>query len=237
MIRSFSPKENFSEMTKFQEGSGKSASFFFFTSNKQFVIKTLKEEELELLVRKGILEKYYNHIHKHSRSLLARFYGIYTIKIKYMQALNVIIMDNVMGQHVEQAFRVYDLKGSTFQRINSNPASDLSVRKDLNLLNDSEYRMQIHPRIQKDLLDRVVKDKEFLKACHLMDYSMLLIFFKKDDLTEDEEVMGDNSNDISRKMSVLMRKDENGNVIELQMSHDGEGDMTKRLKMDKSKND
>jgi Phosphatidylinositol-4-phosphate 5-Kinase len=52
-------------MAKFQEGSGKSASFFFFTENRQFVIKTLKDEELELLARKGVLEKYYNHIHKH----------------------------------------------------------------------------------------------------------------------------------------------------------------------------
>ena len=81
------------------------------------MIKTLKQEELELLVRKGVLEKYYAHIHKNPRSLLARFYGIFTVKIKYMKAINVIIMDNLMGAHVEQALRVYDLKGSTFQRI------------------------------------------------------------------------------------------------------------------------
>jgi hypothetical protein len=36
------------------------------------------------------------------------------------------------------------------------------------------------------------KDKEFLKACHLMDYSLLLIFFKKeqeiDSFDEDEDM-------------------------------------------------
>lgn len=51
-------------MEKFQEGSGKSASFFFFTANKKFVIKTLKQEELDLLAKKGVLEKYYNHLSK-----------------------------------------------------------------------------------------------------------------------------------------------------------------------------
>lgn len=101
-------------MAKFQEGSGKSASFFFYTENKKFVIKTLKEEELELLARKGILEKYYNHVHKHPDSLLSRFYGIYTVKIKFMKPINVIIMDNLMGDHADWVTRVYDLKGSTF---------------------------------------------------------------------------------------------------------------------------
>ena len=46
-------------MTKFQIGSGKSNSFFFYTANNQFIIKTLKEDELKLLVRKGVLSKYY----------------------------------------------------------------------------------------------------------------------------------------------------------------------------------
>jgi hypothetical protein len=101
-------------MTKFQEGSGKSASFFFFTANKQFVIKTLKQGELELLARKGVLEKYHNHLKNHPKSLLARFYGVLTVKIKYMEPINLIIMDNLFGEHAEEAFRVYDLKGSTF---------------------------------------------------------------------------------------------------------------------------
>ena len=84
-------------MAKFQEGSGKSASFFFFTSNQSFVIKTLKDEELELLARKGVLEKYYNYMKGQPKSLLARFYGVFTVKIQYMKPINVIIMDNLMG--------------------------------------------------------------------------------------------------------------------------------------------
>ena len=77
----------------------------------------MKDEELELLAKKGVLEKYYSHVNKNPKSLLARFYGIFTVKIKFMKAINIIIMDNLMGEHREQISRVYDLKGSTFQRI------------------------------------------------------------------------------------------------------------------------
>ena len=139
-------------MVKFGEGTGKSASFFFFTENKQFVIKTLKDEELELLARKGVLEKYYNHIHKYPNSLIARFYGIYTIKIKYMKPISVIIMDNLMGNHSEHITRIYDLKGSTFQRVTHNPSSNKAIRKDLNLLEETEYRVHVNEVLHKNLL-------------------------------------------------------------------------------------
>lgn len=143
------------------------------------MIKTLKDSELELLARKGVLEKYYNHLNKNPKSLLARYYAVLKVKIKYMQPINIIIMDNLMGDHAEQAYRVYDLKGSTFQRINSNPSSDLSVRKDLNFLEDKQYRMRVPEKVKKDMLRRMERDKEFLKQCELMDYSVLLIFFNR----------------------------------------------------------
>ncbi|CDW91170.1 saicar synthase-like protein [Stylonychia lemnae] len=205
LMNSFSPRENYAEMTKFQEGSGKSASFFFFTANKKFVIKTLKDSELELLARKGVLEKYYNHITKYPKSLLARYYAVLKVKIKYMQPINIIIMDNLMGDHAEDAFRVYDLKGSTFNRMNSNPSSDLSVRKDLNFLDDRSMRMQVKPKIKKEILRRMERDKEFLKTCELMDYSLLIIFFKKGL----QEMRAGSSS--YRKVSMVVRTESEGN--------------------------
>jgi len=129
-------------MANFQEGSGKSASFFFFTENKQFVIKTLKDEELDLLARKGLLEKYYNFLKSNPESMLARFYGIFTIKIKFMKPINVIIMDNIMGKHSDDIVRVFDLKGSTFQRIHPGPFKNTTTRKDLNFKEERDFRLQ-----------------------------------------------------------------------------------------------
>ena len=164
MCRAFAPKENQTSMAKFQEGSGKSASFFFFTENQQFVIKTLKDEELELLARKGVLEKYYNHIKANPESLLARFYGVYTVKIKFMKPINIIIMDNIMGKYTDQITRVYDLKGSTFQRITENPNSAKTTRKDLNFLAETDFRVHAKEQLSKRLISRMARDKEFLKS-------------------------------------------------------------------------
>ena len=57
----------------------------------------MKEDELKLLVRDGILDKYYQHIRGNQNSMLARFYGIYTVKIKFMKPISIIIMDNLMS--------------------------------------------------------------------------------------------------------------------------------------------
>jgi hypothetical protein len=76
----------------------------------------LKEEELNLLVRKGVFKKYYYHLKKNPKSLLARFYGVYTVNIKYMKPISVVIMDNLMGDHIEDVLSIYDLKGSLHKR-------------------------------------------------------------------------------------------------------------------------
>ena len=87
---------------KFQIGSGKSDSFFFYTANSQFIIKTVKDSELKMLIKKGLLAKYYKHIRKHPDSMIARFYGLCRVKIKYMKQISVVIMDNLMGEHVSE---------------------------------------------------------------------------------------------------------------------------------------
>lgn len=132
-------------MTKFQIGSGKSDSFFFYTANNQFIIKTLKEDELKLLVKQGVLSKYYKHIKKNPKSLLARFYGIFTVKINYMKPISVVIMDNLMGHHASQIERIYDLKGSLHKRETKKVKSNTTVRKDLNFLRDTDVVMKIAP--------------------------------------------------------------------------------------------
>jgi hypothetical protein len=46
--------------------------------------------------------------------MLARFYGVYNVKIKYMEPISVVVMDNMMSEHLEHVTRIYDLKGSLF---------------------------------------------------------------------------------------------------------------------------
>jgi len=73
------------------------------------------------------------------------------------------------------------LKGSTHRRLTKKIKSSRTVRKDLNLLRDPEYFLSFDQNNRKDFIDRMYRDKEFLKSCNLMDYSLLIIFFKKED--------------------------------------------------------
>ena len=115
-LKSFLPALNFQAIHNFFTGTGKSSSLFFFTDNKFFVLKTLKEEEKTLLLNKGILNNYFNHLMINKNSLLGRYYGVYTIKVPSMGDLHFIIMNNIIGLDFMSTFRIYDLKGSTFKR-------------------------------------------------------------------------------------------------------------------------
>lgn len=120
--------------------------------------------------------------------MLARFYGIYTVKIKYMNPISIILMDNLMGEHITEIQRIYDLKGSTHKRITKKAKNQRTVMKDLNFLKDTDFYMKLAPSIKSEFKRRLYKDKEFLKSCHLMDYSLLLIFFKRSEWADDESL-------------------------------------------------
>lgn len=49
LFESFAPINNKQAINNFFTGAGKSNSFFLFTDDKRFVLKTLKDTEFELL--------------------------------------------------------------------------------------------------------------------------------------------------------------------------------------------
>ena len=61
------------------EGAGASGSFFFFSHDNRFLIKTLLSEEKQKML--AMLDDYVQHIKlSGNQSLIARIYGIFTIK-------------------------------------------------------------------------------------------------------------------------------------------------------------
>jgi 1-phosphatidylinositol-4-phosphate 5-kinase len=112
--------------------------------------------------------------------MLARFYGIYTVKIKFMKPISIIIMDNLMSNQIKQITSIYDLKGSLHRRDTRKIKNNRTVRKDLNFLRDTDNIVKMSLSQREDFKKRLYKDKEFLKKCNLMDYSLLLITFKKE---------------------------------------------------------
>lgn len=63
-----------------ESNGGASGSFFFFSHDKNFIIKTCTEEEKDFFIEK-IATDYFEYVRQNPRSFLARIYGIYTVKI------------------------------------------------------------------------------------------------------------------------------------------------------------
>lgn len=81
LLTSLDPLANKQNMLKIKESAGKSGSFFFFSYDKKFIIKTVKEHELETMLG-NFMESYYNHVLNNPETLLTKIYGLYTIEIK-----------------------------------------------------------------------------------------------------------------------------------------------------------
>ena len=92
--RSLSPVYNREQAFKAGEGTGKSGSFFFYSHDKQFIIKTMKKDEM--LALKAILPEYVDYLKENPFSMLAKIYGMFTLKRPFMKSARVMLMENTL---------------------------------------------------------------------------------------------------------------------------------------------
>ena len=106
---------NFKSLTELCS-SGKSGSFFYYTSDGKFMLKTIRKDEFKLM--KYILKDYYDHVTVENQdSLISRIYGLHKVifyrkKHKMAKKIYFCVMNNVFCTHLKIDYR-YDLKGST----------------------------------------------------------------------------------------------------------------------------
>jgi len=104
----------FSELTT----SGKSGSFFYYTQDSRFVIKTIPKHEFKFM--KSILKNYHEYLISNPQSLISKVLGIHKVffyrkKQKLKKKIYFCIMNNVFVTNKKVDLR-YDLKGSTYGR-------------------------------------------------------------------------------------------------------------------------
>eukprot|EP00939_MAST-03C_sp_MAST-3C-sp1_P001515 g1515.t1 len=155
-------------------GEGKSGMLFFKSCDAQYIIKTVKDFELELF--EHISESYYYHMLMNKDSLLCRFFGLYKIRASKIGTSIVIVMNNCLLSPLGRPLRVYDLKGSTHGRIT--PEKDFkngATGKDLNL----KEKISIGVSMREKILRQIEIDRYFLTVNNIMDYSVLLGVFDR----------------------------------------------------------
>uniref|UniRef100_A0A0W0FSC9 1-phosphatidylinositol-4-phosphate 5-kinase n=1 Tax=Moniliophthora roreri TaxID=221103 RepID=A0A0W0FSC9_MONRR len=177
---------------------GKSGSFFYFSRDYRFIIKTIHHKEHKFLLK--VLRRYYDHVKSNPHTLISRFYGLHRVKLPRGRKIHFVIMNNLFPPH-KDIHETYDLKGSTVGREwidkengpepsesqlseKNDPSQQASsssskkkktspVMKDLNWIKKGN-RLELGPEKRALLTEQLRRDKELLKDIHVMDYSLLV---------------------------------------------------------------
>ncbi|KAL8699880.1 MAG: hypothetical protein Q9224_001222 [Gallowayella concinna] len=152
---------------------GKSGSFFYFSRDYKYIIKTIHHAEHKLL--RKILRDYYAHIDKYPNTLLSQFYGLHRVKIPYGRKIHFVVMNNLFPPH-RDIHQTFDLKGSTIGRdfkeedLDKNPRATL---KDLNWLRRN-YHFEFGAEKKRVFIEQLKHDVVLLQKLKIMDYSLLV---------------------------------------------------------------
>lgn len=140
--QSLSPKFNRDMIFKAGEGAGRSGSFFFFSHDQKFVVKTMTEGELALL--KKMTPGYAQYMRDFPDSLLSKILGIFTVEAQKFSKVHIMIMENTIRLKDPKKLRyVFDLKGSMVDRIVKGPFKTSTTLKDVNFLMAKKKRKQL----------------------------------------------------------------------------------------------
>lgn len=152
---------------------GKSGSFFYFSRDYRFIIKTIHRSEHKFL--RKILRQYHDHVKSNPHTLISRFYGLHRVKLPRGRKIHFVIMNNLMPPH-RDVHETYDLKGSTVSREYPEDKAALNPRatlKDLNWLHRGKV-LELGPDKRALLFEQLKNDTAFLQKLGIMDYSLLL---------------------------------------------------------------
>jgi hypothetical protein len=152
---------------------GKSGSFFYFSPDYRYLIKTVKYNEHHHFFKN--LEKYYKYLEANPNSLIMSIYGLYRLKADGHK-LYFIVMQNVYPPNKDM-HRMYDLKGSMYGRFVPLPSEEKNyartIFKDKNWTDENRHLI-LGPDKRKLLLEQLEKDSKFLQTMGVMDYSLLV---------------------------------------------------------------
>lgn len=152
---------------------GKSGSFFYFSRDYKYIIKTIHHSEHKLL--RKILRDYHDHVLANPNTLLSQFYGLHRVKIPYGRKIHFVVMNNLFPPH-RDVHHTFDLKGSTIGREFKEDELERHPRATLKDLNWRRRNMHLEfgPAKKAMFIEQMRRDVALLKKLKIMDYSLLV---------------------------------------------------------------
>ncbi len=82
-----------------------------------------------------MLPDYVSHLKSHKKSLLGKIFGVFTVKADSFNEVHVILMENTLRlKNPDNLKYIFDLKGSTIDRVVKGFTKPSTTLKDLNFL-------------------------------------------------------------------------------------------------------
>lgn len=182
---------------------GKSGSFFYYSRDFRFIIKTIHHSEHKQLLR--MLKDYHHHVKDNPNTLISQFYGLHRVKMPLFgggsRKVHFVVMNNLFPPHRDIHLK-YDLKGSTWGRNTTIPPGwdekelPKHTLKDLNWL-ERHQKIQFGPEKRHIFFKQLEADVKLLQKVNVMDYSLLLGI---------HDVKKGNTADIEKQLSVFEPK-------------------------------
>eukprot|EP01083_Nonionella_stella_P008283 23831_1 len=184
------------------ESSGKSGEIFWRSDCGNFVIKTISQNEAYLLQK--ILKKYLGYTQGNKHTLVSRYFGLYKLRYEGIR-MRFIVMNNVMCTKNHDIQFIYDLKGTTEDRlVEHDSKTDSPVLKDLNF---QDRYMLVSEKMMNALHEQIEKDANFLLSVDVMDYSLLLgVSISNEPVEKAPEECTDLNADLQRVESCIAMK-------------------------------
>lgn len=105
----------------------------------------------------SLIKPYLEHLTQNPNSLLARIYGLFTIKTKYFKMLHVMVMQNTFIESNDQKNAIkFDLKGSRDGRKAKNVLSKSNQTKVRNAKTENEFFKYFRTK-------KILKDIDFIQ--------------------------------------------------------------------------
>ena len=99
LLQSLKPQNNSRQIFKANKGQkhqtgGKSGSFFFFTEDRDLIIKTITKDEFFKYLQ--ILPEFIEHLQSNPNSLISRIYGLYEILMPALDPVYIMVQRNCL---------------------------------------------------------------------------------------------------------------------------------------------
>ena len=197
LLSSLDPLNNIKTIKEMKVSGGRGNNSLICTWDKKIIVKTINDNEREILIDKMIIE--YHCLMKESRSILSRIYGLFKIELRDKGSINVIVQRNMEDLPLETKVLAFDFKGSTVDR-QTIDKDDVDLEKDKLM---AKYKNKVLKDIDlgiiglkfvlgfenwQKIMSIIDSDSSFLQNLEVTDYSLIIFVhkYRKEDLVNNK---------------------------------------------------